>query len=273
MSAKKGWNIISKAYQASVRISLNDVHYGPISPGETELKLLGAVERKDSLEIGCGGGQNAIVLAKWGARSVGLDMSEEQIKYARRLAREHKVRVEFYVGNMEGMDMFNDESFDVVLSSCAVGYSENPEQVFHEVFRILRKDGVFVFCVVHPIANRGKVVQYGGRKLWGLGNYFYRRKRIWKWKIEGKVAEFYGYGRTFQDYFNPLVTSGFVVEKILEPKPFPLNKMTEAEMKKIPYFEKGYLKDYDIWRRIPFTLLFKARKTMKQRLHLKYHKS
>ena len=37
MSARKGWNIISKGYQSSVRISLDDVHYGPISPGEKEM--------------------------------------------------------------------------------------------------------------------------------------------------------------------------------------------------------------------------------------------
>jgi len=263
MSAMKEWNIISKDYQATVRISLDDVHYGPISPGEKELKLLGEVEGKDTLEIGCGGGQNAIVLAKWGARSVGLDISEEQIKYATRLARKHKVKVQFHVGNMEGMDMFNEESFDIILSSCAIGYSENPGQVFHEVFRILRKDGLFVFCVMHPIAIRGRVVRYGGRKFWALGNYFYSGKRIWKWKIKRKAAKFYGYGRTFGDYFNPLVTSGFVIERILEPKPYPLNKMTETEMKKIPYFDEEYLKDYEIWRRIPFTLLFKARKPIK----------
>ena len=109
-----------------------------------------------------------------------------------------------------------EESFDIVLSSCAIGYSENPGQVFNEVFRILRRDGLFVFCVVHPIALRGRLVRYGGRKYWGLGKYFYRGKRLWKWKFKEKVAEFYGYGRTFGDYFNPLVISGFVVEKILE---------------------------------------------------------
>ena len=260
MSARKGWNIISKDYQSAVRISLDDVHYGPISPGEKELKLFGEVKGKDILEIGCGGGQNAIVLAKWGARSAGLDISEEQIKYATVLARKQKVKVQFYVGNMEGMNMFNEESFDIILSSCAIGYSENPEQVFNEVFRILRKDGLFVFCVTHPVAIRGRVVRYGGRKFWGLGNYFYRGKRIWKWKIKKKVAKFFGYGRTFGDYFNPLVNSGFVVERILEPRPYPLHKMTEAEIKNIPYFEEGYFKDYEIWRRIPFTLLFKAKK-------------
>jgi SAM-dependent methyltransferase len=218
------------------------------------------VEGKDIIEIGCGGGQNAIVLAKWGARSVGLDISEEQIKYASRLARKQNVTVPFRVGNMQDMNVFSEESFDVVLSSCAIGYAENLGQVFNEAFRILRKDGLFVFCVMHPIALRGRLVRYGGRRYWGLGNYFYKGRRLWKWKFKGKVAEFYGYGRTFEDYLNPLITSGFVITKILEPKPYPLHKMTEAEMKKIPYFDEGDLKNYEIWRRIPFTLLFKAKK-------------
>ncbi|TET62656.1 class I SAM-dependent methyltransferase [Candidatus Bathyarchaeota archaeon] len=263
MSAKEGWNIISEAYQDSVRISLEDVHYGPISPGEKELKLLGNVVGKDILEIGCGGGQNAIVLTKWGAKSVGLDVSEEQIKHAKRLAREHKVKVLFYVGNMEDMNMFDDESFDIVLSSCAIGYSEAPAQTFNESFRVLRKGGLFVFCVVHPIANRGRALTYSGRKLWGIGNYFDRRKRTWTWKFDKVSAKFNGYHRTLQDYFNPLASTGFVVEKILEPEPYPLKKMTEEEKQKIPYYWEGSEKEYDIWRRIPYALVFKAKKPMK----------
>jgi len=96
--------------------------------------------------------------------------------------------------------------------------------------------------------------------MWGLGNYFDRRRRIWTWKIEGKTAKFYGYHRTLQDYFNSLVSPGFIVERILEPEPYRLDRMTATEREKVPYFEEGYLKDYDVWRRIPFTLLFKARK-------------
>jgi len=264
MLAKKGWNIISRSYQRETRISLDDVHYGPISPGETELKLLGDVKSKDVLEIGCGGGQNAIVLSKWGAMSVGLDISEEQIKHARKLAKREGVKVAFYIGNMEDMNMFQNERFDIVLSSCAIGYVENLKKTFQEVFRILRKNGLFVFCVVHPIANRGRAVRYGTRRYWGIGNYFDRRRRIWTWKTSGKVAKFYGYHRTIQDYFNLVVATGFVVEKILEPEPYPLTKMSETERKRIPYVHKDYVKEYDIWRRIPFVILFKARKNPKE---------
>ena len=260
MSAKEGWNIISKGYQEKTRISLEDVHYGLISPGELELKLLGNAKGKRTLEIGCGGGQNTIVLAKWGAKSVGLDLSEEQIKYARKLAKKNKVDTRFYLGNMENLSMFKNESFDIVLSSHAIGYSPDPNQVFREAFRVLHKGGLFVFCVSHPIAVKGRKIRCGGKTMWGLGNYFDRRRRMWTWKIGGKTARFYGYHRTLEDHFNSLVSVGFTVEKILEPKPYRLNKMKGPGKQKIPYYEKGYLKDYEIWRKTPFTLLFKTRK-------------
>jgi ubiquinone/menaquinone biosynthesis C-methylase UbiE len=260
MLSRKGWDLISRSYQKKTKISLEDVHYGPISPGESELKLLGNVKNKEVLEIGCGGGQNAIVLSKWGAKSTGLDISEEQIKYARKLARKERVKVRFYVGNFEDLSKFHDESFDIVLSSFAIGYGENLSKTFQEASRVLRKTGLFVFCDVHPVANRGRAIRYGKTRVWKMGNYFDRRRCLWTWKVEEGVAEFHGYQRTIQDYFDLLVTADFIVERILEPEPYPLHKMHETERKKIPYLEEGYVKDYDIWRKVPYTIIFKARK-------------
>jgi SAM-dependent methyltransferase len=262
MSAREGWNIISGSYQEKTSISLEDVHYGPISPGESDLKLLGNVRGKDVLEIGCGGGQNAIVLKKWGANSVGLDISEEQLKCARKLAKKEHVKVPFCIGNMEDLSMFDDESFDIVLSAFGIGYSGNLAKIFREVFRVLRKNGLFVFCDVHPLVDRGRIVRHGKRRAWKIFNYFDRKRNVWSWKLGGKVAKFYGYHRTFQDYFDCLVDTGFVVERILEPEPYCIDKMPEAETAKIPYIGEGErnLKNYDLWKKIPFTILFKARK-------------
>lgn len=194
-----------------------------------------------------------------------MDISEEQTEHARKLAKKERAEVAFHVGNMEDMSMFQDERFDIVLSSCAIGYVESLRKTFKEVFRILRRNGLFVFCVVHPIANRGRAVRYGNRRYWGIANYFDRRKRVWTWKVQGKVARFVGYHRTIQDYFNLIVTTGFIVERILEPEPYPLNKMSEAERKRVPYFHEDYVKDYDIWRRIPYVILFKARRAQESR--------
>ncbi|MGA2308153.1 MAG: class I SAM-dependent methyltransferase [Candidatus Bathyarchaeia archaeon] len=239
------------------------MHYGPISAGERELKLLGKVKDKDALEVGCGGGQNAIVLAKWGARSVGLDISEEQIKHARKLARKEKVRVPFHVGKMEDLGVFKAESFDIVLSSFAVEYADDILAAFEEVFRVLRKTGLFVLAVTHPIIGRGRTSRCGKRRIWSVSNYFDRRKRVWKWKVEDGVAEFRGQQVTIQDYFDLLGEAGFAVERVLEPEPYPIDKMSEAELAKIPYLEAGYLKDYDLWQKVPYTIIFKTRKNFK----------
>ena len=53
-----------------------------------ELDVLGEVDGKDVLELGCGAAQWSILLAKQGARPVGLDNSERQLEHAReRLGR------------------------------------------------------------------------------------------------------------------------------------------------------------------------------------------
>ena len=53
---RRSWNTVSASYQAERRISTDDVHYGPLAPGERELRLLGDVAGRCVIEIGCGGG-------------------------------------------------------------------------------------------------------------------------------------------------------------------------------------------------------------------------
>ena len=113
---RESWNRLSDYYQKTARISLEDVHYGPYSPGETELQVIGGVKGLEILELGCGGGQNSIVLAKWGAKTVkGLDQSEAQLDYAKRLAKSQNVEVDFIKGNMEDLSAFEDDTFDLII--------------------------------------------------------------------------------------------------------------------------------------------------------------
>ena len=260
-SARNGWNIISKSYQKKTHISLEDVHYGPLSAGESGLKLLGDVRDKDILEIGCGGGQNAIVLSKWGAKSVGLDISEKQIEYAKKLAKKEGTRVQFHVGDMQDLRIFKDESFDSVLSSFAISYADNVLAVFCEVFRVLRRHGLFVFATSHPIIGTGRPIRYGQGRRWAISNYYDRRRHIWKWRTTEGTGEFYGGQITVQDYFDMLTEAGFTVERIVEPEPYRLGKMTESQLARIPYSDPGYVKNYDLWRKIPFTIIFKAKRS------------
>ena len=86
-AVKSGWDEMSDRYLRGAVISTDDVHYGPLIPGEKEFRLLGDVRGKRLLELACGGAQNAIALAKWGARVTAVDLSSHQLAHARYLAR------------------------------------------------------------------------------------------------------------------------------------------------------------------------------------------
>jgi len=103
---RRSWDTISASYHAKTLIATDDVHYGPVAPGERELCLLGDVRGKQVIEIGCGGGQNAIALARWGATCVGIDPSPAQLAHARRLGNQHGMRIQFATGMAEDLGEF-----------------------------------------------------------------------------------------------------------------------------------------------------------------------
>ena len=78
---------MSPSYQADSRIALDDVHYAPFAPGERYYGLMGDVSGKRILELACGGAQNSIALANWGAETVAVDFSPSQLRYAQSLMR------------------------------------------------------------------------------------------------------------------------------------------------------------------------------------------
>ena len=49
------------------------------------------------------------------------------------------------------------------------------------------------------------------------------------------------YSRTFSDLFNPIIEEGFVLKKIIEPKPIPKSKKID-----VAYYEKTMKRPYFI---------------------------
>jgi len=110
-----------------------DIHYGPSSPNEDDLKLLGDLAGKRVLELGCGGGQCSIAFALRGARVTGIDFAEGQLAFARKLAAEHGVEVEFLKHDIANLSPFAENSVDIVFSAFALMYLEDRLKVFREV--------------------------------------------------------------------------------------------------------------------------------------------
>jgi ubiquinone/menaquinone biosynthesis C-methylase UbiE len=98
------------------------------------------------LDVGTGTGSLAIEFAKGmpGVKVVGLDLSDVALELARHNAQESGVssRVSFEKGDAEDMP-FEDNTFDVVISSNTLHLVGNPVRMFDEVCRVLEPKGMF----------------------------------------------------------------------------------------------------------------------------------
>jgi len=96
------------------------------------------------LDLGSGGGIDCFLAAKRvgpEGRVIGLDMTPDMIKLARRNAKKMGVNnVDFRYGEMEEMPL-PDASVDVIISNCVINLSPDKDAVFREAYRVLRPGG------------------------------------------------------------------------------------------------------------------------------------
>jgi SAM-dependent methyltransferase len=244
---RQSWNRLSPHYQRNHSIRTDVVHYGVAAPNEDQLRLLGAVEGKRVLELGCGGGQCSVAFARQGAACVGVDLSDAQIAYARGLAEQEDVTVTFTQADMVAfLEAQSEATFDIVFSAYAFQYVEDLARVFRGARRVLKPGGLFVFSLDHPLND---ITLYEEGKVRLSDGYFARGQMNWDW-VYGENQErepFYSFHRTTGDFLNLLVDAGFVVERLLEPEP------TAEEN---AWFDSNEIERYSM---IPATIIWKAR--------------
>lgn len=247
---RAAWNRTSAGYQAQHRIGVEAAHYGPFLPDERELRLLGDVAGLDILELGCGGGQCSIAFARAGARAVGLDLSDDQIRFARGLAREHGVAPRFEQGDAADLSRFPAHSFDVVFSAYALHYVEPIAACLAEVQRVLRRGGRFVFSLDHPFREvfwddeEEEDSPLAVRSYWQRGAV--------EWQMSGSREWMRSFHRTIGDWVDLLVAASLAIQRILEPEP----QLSAAEALS---WAASY--DLEIVRLIPQTVIFVTQKS------------
>jgi SAM-dependent methyltransferase len=111
------WNRQADEYQAEhgEHIGQPEPRWGLWQIPESELRILGDVAGKDVLELGSGAAQWSILLARQGARMVGLDNSERQLEHARTAMAEAGVEFPLVHASAESVPL-PDASFDIVFA-------------------------------------------------------------------------------------------------------------------------------------------------------------
>jgi ubiquinone/menaquinone biosynthesis C-methylase UbiE len=99
------------------------------------------------LDVGTGTGRLAIEFAKAvsGVQVVGLDLSEVALKLARENVQDGdmSLRTSLKMGDAEDMP-FEDDTFDLVISSNTLHLVKNPVSMFNEIHRVLKPQGRFL---------------------------------------------------------------------------------------------------------------------------------
>ena len=110
----------------------------PIS--ETVVKAAEIEAGEDVLDVAVGDGNAAILAARRGAKTTGVDLAPAQVERARARCAEEKVSVDLRIGDAQALDL-PDAAFDVVLSVMGVIFAPDHAAAAREMARVCRPGG------------------------------------------------------------------------------------------------------------------------------------
>lgn len=203
--AVEAYDALAESYAALVDAKPHNAYY----ERPATLSLLPDVRGKRVLDAGCGPGVYSEWLVTRGAEVVALDVSEKMVQLAReRLG----TKVQVVQADLEQpLDFLADATFDIVVSALALDYVRDWSGLFREFYRLLRRGGHVVFSIGHPAAEF--FISHEA------GNYFETELVDYEWTGFGTPVRVPAYRRPLGAVVNPLVEAGFVLERLLEPRP------------------------------------------------------
>jgi len=233
---KEIYNRIAKRYH---KLSANHFFNAYLEVPATT-SLLKNVKGKKVLDLGCGTGRHTIILKKRGAKVWGLDLSPKMLE----IAKTEIKGVDFKVGTVYNLP-YKSNFFDIVVSGLVVEYFNDIDKAFKEIHRVLKKDGIFVFSITHPLLEISKHIKGRPHTFRKFGNYFKEGRTYAHWPTF--MTNILYYHRTLQSWIRAIVRNKFVIEDFVDAKPLKGGKKVNPDA-------------YKTYSRIPHFCVFKVRK-------------
>jgi len=159
------------------------------------------VKNKKILEIGVGSGDDLNILFKKSALVYGIDISEEMV----RIAKKKYPHLQNLMVNSFEKTSFKDKFFDLVISRFTFHYSEDLDRGFKEMYRILKKNGILLFLVPHPL------VDFLVKK-----DKNYEKSEIIKRSVFADSLYLYYPTHTLSEYLSPFILKNFELQSFQE---------------------------------------------------------
>lgn len=100
------------------------------------------VHAKKVLDVGCGAGYGADLIASKASEVIGMDICEEAIDYAKQQYKRENVK--FCVGDATHLNFLKDKEFDVVVSFEVIEHITAYFQYLKEIRRVLKDNGILI---------------------------------------------------------------------------------------------------------------------------------
>lgn len=205
------WTPFTVAAPAGADLPDDVVTYGPDIPGEPELRLLGDLSGKRVLDLGCGAGNNAIAMARVGARVIAVDEDADQVGAARRAIDAADVKVELHQTPLAELAFLRADTIDAVLAVHSLVHVADVGRVFRQIHRVLRPEHSFVLAVPHPTFA---LLDPGGPEPLAV-----RRSAFDEEPFAHDDPRHGTHVRSVGALFTELGRAGFRVDHVLEPAP------------------------------------------------------
>ena len=217
-----GWSKVVDARADIFREAFNNPEF---------FRFAGNLKGLRILDAGCGEGRNTRLFALRGARMTGVDLSRKLIARARKAEREEPLGIVYREASFSRMPMLRSASFDGVVSTVALMDGPDFKGALRELFRVLKPGGPLSFSITHPCFEMPKLGwrKEDGQVMLAISDYFNRRTWVERWPDDISVPRF---PRTLSWYLNAIIATGFLLEKLEEPRP------SEAACRRHPKLRK-----------------------------------
>ncbi len=151
---RRSWNAATRAHNSHKRDQAAFLRGGGSTLFPEELELVGELSGRSLLHLCCNAGQDTLSRARLGARTTGLDISDDAIAFAQQLSRDAGIGGEF-----ERADVYDwlpraardKRRFDRVFMTYGVlGWMSDLDLLFRGIAGVLEHGGRVVSLEFHP---------------------------------------------------------------------------------------------------------------------------
>lgn len=140
------------------------IGWNTVFAGELLCEAAGLKAGQRVLDVACGSGNVALSAARRFADAIGIDYVPALVERARERAAAERLPALFEVGDAEALP-FEDQSFDVVLSTYGVMFAPDQERAASELVRVCRPGGTIALANWTPEGMWGELFKLHARYL------------------------------------------------------------------------------------------------------------